>query len=317
MGARHLRVLRAMPGVDAFALPARRGRRAGLARLGFRVVADLAAARATGVRAAIVATNTGLHLAHASAALKAGLAVLVEKPLAVDAARGRRLRAAGAAFGRPVFVGQVLRFSESLQRARREISRLGGVHSVRIECQSYLPDWRPGRPYRSSYSARPAEGGVLRDMIHEVDYAGWLFGWPGSVSARVGRTGRLGIRAEDSADLFWRSPRGAVVSMRLDYVTRPPRRRLVVCGRKGTVEWDGIAQTVEVHPAAGPRRRWRSRQTRNQMLAAADGAFLARAVGGKRSPFLADADEAVRALAVCDAARRASRAGSPATVDYR
>ncbi len=37
--------------------------------------------------------------------------------------------------------------------------------------QSWLPDWRPDRDYRESYSARLDEGGVLRDLVHEIDYA--------------------------------------------------------------------------------------------------------------------------------------------------
>ena len=42
---------------------------------------------------------------------------------------------------------------------------------------SYLPGWRPGTDYRQSYSAqRRLGGGVLLDVIHEVDYAAWVLG---------------------------------------------------------------------------------------------------------------------------------------------
>ena len=50
--------------------------------------------------------------------------------------------------------------------------------SAHVSCQSWLPDWRPGRDYRESYSARADEGGALRDLVPELDYATALLGRP-------------------------------------------------------------------------------------------------------------------------------------------
>ena len=122
-------------------------------------------------------------------------------------------------------VREIERRIETAEQDNRDLlPQIGAVHAVRVECQSYLPDWRPGSDYRESYSARADEGGVLRDLIHEIDYATWLFGWPVAVTARYGNTGRLGIAAEEWAELAWEAPADVEVSMRLDYLTRPPRR---------------------------------------------------------------------------------------------
>src|SRR3989338_2038605 len=179
------------------------------------------------------------------------------------------------------------------------------LHSVRIECQSYLPDWRPGRSYREAYSARAAEGGVLRDLIHEIDYAGWLFGWPQRLQASLRNLGRLEIAAEELAELRWEIPTGGGVSLHLDYLSRPPRRRMTACGERGTIEWDGIAQTVALDVHGVPARVIRSTQTRDEMFAAQAPAFL-NAVGGTPDPRLATGEGGIRAPAIFYPAPRGS-----------
>ncbi len=150
-----------------------------------------------GARFCIIATDTGRHALDGIEAAEWGLHLLVEKPLATDATEARRLCARAAA-SRKIFVGCVMRFSKSLNTFREMLNSIGRVNPVRIECQSYLPDWRPARDYRESYSARPDEGGVLRDLIYEIDYAGWLFGWPCALQAKVKNLGRLGINADEA-----------------------------------------------------------------------------------------------------------------------
>jgi predicted dehydrogenase len=170
-----------------------------------------------------------------------GCDVLVEKPLACDLQGADEVAAAAARLGRRVFVGCCLRFDAGLRDFRARLGEIGEVQYVRIECQSYLPDWRPGRDYKQSYSASAAQGGVLRDLIHEIDYAVWLFGRPAEVRARLENRGRLGIEAEEAADLLWTVPSGPTVSIRLDYLSRTPHRRMRAFGAAGEIEWDAKA----------------------------------------------------------------------------
>ena len=109
--------------------------------------------------------------------------------------------------------------------------------------QSWLPDWRPDRDYRESYSARADEGGVLRDLVHEIDYATVLFGPPTLLGASVAIGGPLEIDAEQAATLLWRAGRFDVAT-RLDYVTRPATRGLVVRSSHGVIEWDVVRAVV-------------------------------------------------------------------------
>ena len=305
-GLMHLRALRELDAVESIAIPRRRERVEELAAMGECASRDLSEAVASGATLGIIATDTGRHLEDSLAALEHGLDVLIEKPLAINATDAVRLRATALETGRKLFVGCVLRFSESLNTFRSLLKEIGRVHSVRVECQSYLPDWRPDRPYQESYAARRTEGGVLLDLIHEIDYAGWLFGWPEAVQARCRNLGRLGIAEEEAVDLTWETAEAKCISMRLDYLTHPPRRLMRACGEQGTLEWDGIAGVVTLDLARKAPQVVRSSQTKVEMFVAQASAFL-RACRDEQNQRLATAEDGVRALAVCDAARRASQ----------
>lgn len=258
----------------------------------------------------IVASDTGRHIGDAVDAMRRGAgAILVEKPVATSVAEAVPLRAEPHA-GQKVFVSAPLRFQSAMRCFREQLRRIGDVHSVRIECQSYLPDWRPGTDYRASYSARANEGGVLRDLIHEIDYSCWLFGAPSAVGGRLSSLGRLGIRSEETADVWWTLPNGATVSIRLDYLTRPGRRRMTACGSNGTIEWDGMAQTVDLRLADGTHETQHAPDARGAALARQVDAFVAIASSRPRSAELPTLTEGLTALAICDAVRRASVSGS-------
>ena len=316
-GLRHLAALQMLPGVLPVAVPRRRERRAELQAMGYATAATLAEAiKDLNVSHCIVASDTSRHVYDGLAALASGLPTLVEKPLSVDAAGGRQLWLQAQRDGVGLRVACVMRFSQSLQAFRSWLPKIGEVASVRIECQSYLPDWRPNRPYRDSYSARPAEGGVLRDLIHEIDYAGWLFGWPAQLHARLDHSGRLGIDVEEAADLLWRTSTGAAVSMRLDYVTKPSRRRMTACGAGGVLEWDALRNTVTLQRADGSAEDCTEPQSREAMFAAQADAFIEAVSGGSDDDRLATGLEGVRALALCDAARRADASRREEPVEY-
>lgn len=316
IGMRHLEALRRIPAVRPVAVPCRETRIPELEQAGYATARSLAdAAGMWGATLAVIATDTGRHLQDGLSAVEYGVDMLIEKPLCVDARQAQRLCLEAARARRNLFVGCVLRFSESLNVFRAWLRKLGALHAVRVECQSYLPAWRPRRPYRESYSARVEDGGVLRDLIHEIDYTGWLFGWPATLRASVENLGRLGIAADEAADLMWKTPGGAAVSVRLDYLTVPTRRRLTAYGESGTLEWDGVRHSVVLVLNGQPPQELVSAQTGGDMLQTQAQAFI-NAVGGRFDARAAVGEDGVKALAVCDAAHRASASRREEQVGY-
>jgi len=239
IGQRHARVFR-QEGADVALWPVRdRG-------LGPGAVDDVTRARllddATGPGAlpgvlVVVATDTARHVSDTVLALDAGAAsVLVEKPVAGSADDAAVLRAHPRA--QDIWVAAPLRAHEAFRHLRRLVGRIDGPASAHVRSQSWLPDWRPDRDYRESYSARRDEGGVLRDMVHEIDYAGVLFGRPDLVGSFLETSGPLDIEAEQAATLLWTTRDRFTVTARLDYVTRPTSRGVVIHTSDGILEWD-------------------------------------------------------------------------------
>jgi len=308
IGSRHLRVLRDLIGAEVSAIPIRPTRRLELQAGGFQVCSSLDEAVAGGTRAIVVASDTSRHLADLHLALKLGCSVLVEKPLAASASYLSEFASAIAPGSGPVYVACDLRFDPSLLQFRQRLPEIGAIHAVRIECQSYLPDWRPNRDYRESYSARAGEGGVLLDLIHEIDYAVWLFGAPKCVFAQLQNSGHLGIESEEAADLYWETADAAVVSIRLDYLTRTTHRAMCAYGEFGEIHWDGVAQTVSLRANDHPPKVERFPQDRDSTLRDQDSAFLRAACGGDPGT-LTTFEEGAIAVSICDAARRSSSSG--------
>lgn len=255
----------------------------------------------SGVTHGLVASRTGDHIPDALFFLKRQIPTLVEKPLAPSLEEAKPLLKDGVATRGNVYCGYTLRFSRSLQRLRELLPLIGQPHAASCECRSYLPDWRPQSNYRNSYSASATQGGVLRDLSHELDYAGWILGWPRELSANLWNTGRLGIDGEEAAVLSYSTDHGCQVQIGLDYLSRPPVRRLTVYGSKGMLTWNGIENSVLLQTAAGEATREVLDQTRDEALLSQDLAFLQ----GREGP-LASLGDALNSLAVCDAARRSS-----------
>ncbi|MGZ4548152.1 MAG: Gfo/Idh/MocA family oxidoreductase [Blastococcus sp.] len=209
---------------------------------GARLLDDTTGAAALRGAFVVVATDTARHVGDAIEALDAGAAkVLVEKPVAPT------VEAANVLSEHPrhldVWVAAPLRAHEAFRHLNRLVRGLGQGGSAHVWAQSWLPDWRPDRDYRESYSARRDEGGVLRDLIHEIDYASVLFGAPSLLGASVSAGGPLDIDSEQAATLLWRAGRFDVMA-RLDYITRPTTRGVVVHSPDGLLHWDVVRAAV-------------------------------------------------------------------------
>jgi len=287
IGARHQRVLAEL-GLRVGVV----SRRGGAGR--FTDLAEALAALAPGY--VVVATETADHgpALERLAALDFRGRVLVEKPLfaAPRPLPAHRFQA--------LAVGYNLRFHPVLQRLSELLAGERPV-SAQLYVGQYLPEWRPERDYRALYSAHAAGGGgALRDLSHELDVAGWLFGPWRRVAALGGRWGDLEIDSDDTFALLGEFVRCPAVTIQMNCLDRRSRRELVVNTARHTVSADLIAGTLQWDRDA-PERFAPDRDLTYRALH--------RAVLGDL-PGPCGAEEGARAVALIAAAERAAREGA-------
>lgn len=220
------------------------------------VVHRLEAALELGVDAAIIATPAHLHVDAAQRLADAGVPFLVEKPLAATLAGVDKLVETVVTRGLPAMVGYNLRFHPVVEAVRAALQQgsIGRPMVLRVAVGQYLPDWRPGRDYRATVTARQeAGGGVLLELSHELDYACWLLGRGELAGALTGKLSGLEIDVEDTAEILLRFPNGAFGSVHLDCTQRCPSREGWLTGSEGTLRWDFLQGKVELYEAASGR----------------------------------------------------------------
>jgi predicted dehydrogenase len=308
IGMRHLRILHALQDVAVVAVPARPERVEALRAEGFDAVASVDEAFERPLGGALIATDSGRHERDAIGALAAGCHVLVEKPLAPTRAGCVRILDAARAAQRRVHVACNLRFDDGLRWVHARLPSIGTLRLADAECLSWLPSWRTDRPPTEGYAARPGEGGVLLDLIHEIDYAGWLLGPARRVMARLENSGVLGLPdAVEETALAIVEHAEVALTLRLSYVVQPTSRKLRLFGAKGALEWDLVSRSARRCDVDGRELEaftWRGPMPMYEAQARAWVGSLSGAADG-----LVDGDEATRAVSVCDAMRVSSAHG--------
>ncbi len=218
---------------------------------------DLAEALAEKPDAAFICNPNALHVPVALECVRAGVPVLMEKPLASDLAGIDQLLAEVEQHRLPFHVGYNFRFHPGLQRLKALLDDgfFGRLLSVRSEIGEYLPNWHRYEDYRQMYAARADQGGgVILSQIHEMDLIYWFFGLPRSIVTHGGHLSHLEIDVEDTASSLMRCD-GAMGSFPIllhqDYLQRPPVRCFKIVGDAGYAEIDLLANRLRVYGAEG------------------------------------------------------------------
>ncbi|MFP3939040.1 MAG: Gfo/Idh/MocA family protein [Thermoanaerobaculia bacterium] len=207
----------------------------------------------------VVATPASRHLEVALPAARAGCHLFIEKPLAAGEAGLEELCSEAGKRRLVVAVGYDLRLEPGLLHIRKLLrgGTLGAPLALQAQVGQYLPDWRPGRDYRRTVTARrDLGGGVILELSHELDYARWLMGPVHAVSCLAARVGRLETDVETLAMIQLELAGGALGSIQLDCLQRAPSRTCRIVCEQGTILWDHNARSVRWFEADSNAGRW-------------------------------------------------------------
>ncbi len=198
---------------------------------------------------AVIGSPTAFHVDQGIALLDAGVALLLEKPVAPDWQGAERLRAKARETGVAVLLGYTWRWWPPLGQVRQLLSdgEVGAMRHVRFVMSAHLADWHPYEPYNAWFMASKEQGGgALLDESHWIDLCLWLFGLPERVFARIETISDLEISSDDNVDMVLTYPDNLRVSIHLDLYGRPHEKSIRFSGEGGTVWWTADPNRVAV-----------------------------------------------------------------------
>ena len=244
MGRNHARVLQSMHGVELVGICDPAGDPRKVAR-GLPVDTDLDVLLARGIEMAVVATPTEDHVDVGLALAAAGVATLIEKPLAVDQQSGRKLVDAFESAGVVGAVGHVERCNAAVRglRARLANGDLGDLYQVTTSRQGPFPD-------------RIRDVGVIKDLAtHDLDLTEWVTGRHYvDVTARTAH--RAGRPHEDLVAVIGSLDDGTVTSHLVNWLTPTKERRTVVTGERGCLVADTLTADLTFYANGVVRSEW-------------------------------------------------------------
>jgi predicted dehydrogenase/threonine dehydrogenase-like Zn-dependent dehydrogenase len=244
------------------------------------------------VDALVVATPHAHHAAIAAAGLRAGKAVFVEKPLAIDR-EGLADVADAAAAGGVLLAGHNRRFAPLAQLLRERIS---GRVIVQIRVAA-------GRLAAGHWLEDPEHGGrVLGEISHFVDLASFLAGaTPNEVSAETVGGGLLGL-------LRFSNGSAASIAYSVGESGRLPKERVEVLGASASAVLDDFERLEIFGAGATTEKGKRDKGHRGQLRA-----FVDAALG--RAPLPVPVDELLEVAAASLALVEAAASGKAVDVN--
>jgi predicted dehydrogenase len=205
------------------------------------------------VDAVVVANRNDEHMSVALEAARAGCGLFIEKPLSTSLRHCDELLYLERSAGIVVEAGFTLRAHPGLRWIGEAVAdgRIGPLRYVRAAVGQWLPDWRPSTDHRAGYGAlRRHGGGVIMDLIHEIDLVQWIGGPIVEVSAISAKVPDLEIETEAIAQIGMRLADGALAQVHLDYVRPAYGRQFEVVGRDAVLGCDVSTTRVTLESRA-------------------------------------------------------------------
>ena len=209
--------------------------------------------RAADLDLVVIGTPPSTHARLASAAIDAGLHVVVDKPFAPAVADGEALLERARAAGRVLTVFHNRRWDSDFLTVRRlvESGELGEVRTF----ESRFDVWKPAglRAWKGT-STLAEGGGLLADLgPHLIDQALQLFGPAVEVYGETARhSAPAAAEADDDAFISLLHSSGVRSRLSMSILAGLPTPRFRVLGSAATLEISGDSQAAQLDSGVAP-----------------------------------------------------------------
>lgn len=237
MGRQHVRVLDSLEQVELVAGVdlAQKECESISERYNINTVSTISELLEIGIDAAIVATPTPAHFATTIELLRAGVDVLVEKPVAASIYEALGMESLASQLGRIIMVGHIERFNPAVRVLKEilEAQMIGDVVTITVRRVGF----NQPQDIRAS---------VIFDLaIHDLDIIKYLLGLKGEIvyAHSAQRNESVSIDHVDICLKFGPS----FAYLQANWITPVKIRKLSVTGTQGFAEIDFVEQKVDLY----------------------------------------------------------------------
>jgi UDP-N-acetyl-2-amino-2-deoxyglucuronate dehydrogenase len=189
-----------------------------------------------------VCTPNGLHAEHSIKALKAGINVLCEKPMALSIKECGEMIKTAEKVNKRLFVVKQNRFNPPVQAVKKLLDeeKLGKIFSVQLNCF-----WnRDATYYHNSWKGtKKLDGGTLfTQFSHFIDLLYWMIGDVRQAKAFTGNYAHEGIiEFEDTGVVILEFDNGVIgtVNYTVNSYKKNMEGSITIFGEKGTIKIGG------------------------------------------------------------------------------
>ena len=196
-----------------------------------------------------ICNATSKHLKYALMSAKAKSHIFVEKPLSNKIHKLYDLKKILKKNKIRLMVGYMMRFHPLILRIKNLLKKnyLGKIFYIRSSWSEYLPDWHPKENYKKSYAAsNKLGGGSTFTLSHEIDLVKLLLGEIKRIHTYKSYKSKLNIQAEFSTNHQIEFKNGAVAQIHLDFMQKPPERKLEIVGDKRKLYFDYYKNQISI-----------------------------------------------------------------------
>ncbi|RMZ49959.1 gfo/Idh/MocA family oxidoreductase, partial [Flavobacteriaceae bacterium PRS1] len=197
----------------------------------------------------IVSNPTFLHFQTLEFLIQNQFNILCEKPLLHSPEEWNLLKSLLGhynGFSKIIFN---LRYHPCIIKVKEIIAseELGKINFARFFVGQYLPDWRPDINHLESYSAKKGMGGgVVLDLVHEIDIAEYLLGQPqGKIHSIATKVSDVTEDSNDIAEIIYQTSNNEIVNIHLDYLYRGFARNFLISGKEYNLHCDLLENTIQ------------------------------------------------------------------------
>jgi len=193
----------------------------------------------------IISNPTAFHEKTINKLIYLKVPLFIEKPVLNDFKNAIKISKNLKTNKIPSYVACNMRFHPSINFLKKFIDEFNPIiNEVNVYSGSYLPDWRKNKNYKNSYSSQSKMGGgVHLDLIHEIDYCKWIFGFPLMVKSLKRSVSSLEIDSIDFSNynLIYNN---YSINIILNYYRKHPKREIELVIKDETIIVDLLKNSV-------------------------------------------------------------------------